>query len=614
MARLPQPGGDQGVWGDVLNEFLSQSLHDDGTIRSTAVQDAITTSPLTEAQLDPAVQAKLNQTGATGPVGATGPQGATGVTGDVGATGAQGIQGPMGATGPVGAVGATGAGVTGATGATGPVGATGTVGATGATGPMGEVSIAYLSSRGSGLVTNGQAFLGTNYNFTSFTLDKTDHPTGAAGSYVRTAIGSVVIDELLAVNPSRAYEMSFAVKQAAGDGTRRFYSLVSPYDIDQLNIQPYHYMEQTGTRTTLAAQLNPGDTTVSLTSAANWNNAAGASYWLRSIIIWNYIDGQGYAWPAGTYSRNRYSDAYPDGGISGNTITLSAPWSGPVVPAGTALSNGSSGSSYMYGANNVLAPATWTKYGPYRYSGVHSDNTLPASPSFPAATAYIKIGFLSNYPNGSPDPTAIQKFANIGFYDVTPVIDKVTKTGDTITGTMTYSDAANIAVGTTTGTKIATATTQKLGFFNSTPIVQPGATSDLGTVLSNLGLRAAGTAYPITTSGAISLSGTVALGAGGYRSAPTTRTSSLTLTTSSPYINLCNATTGSFTLTLPAANAASGQMFYLKKIDSSVNTITLQRGGSDTIEGATTYVLSAQYKYIEVINDNVSTWYIKSNN
>ena len=118
MARLPQPGGDQGVWGDVLNEFLSQSLHDDGTIRSTAVQDAITTSPLTEAQLDPAVQAKLNQTGATGPVGATGPQGATGVTGDVGATGAQGIQGPMGATGPVGAVGATGAGVTGATGAT----------------------------------------------------------------------------------------------------------------------------------------------------------------------------------------------------------------------------------------------------------------------------------------------------------------------------------------------------------------------------------------------------------------------------------------------------------------------------------------------------------------
>ena len=36
-------------------------------------------------------------------------------------------------------------------------------------------------------------------------------------------------------------------------------------------------------------------------------------------------------------------------------------------------------------------------------------------------------------------------------------------------------DAKNIALGTTTGTKIGTATNQKLGFFNKTPIVQPAA-------------------------------------------------------------------------------------------------------------------------------------------
>lgn len=38
-----------------------------------------------------------------------------------------------------------------------------------------------------------------------------------------------------------------------------------------------------------------------------------------------------------------------------------------------------------------------------------------------------------------------------------------------------WPDATNLAVGTTTGTKIGTATTQKLGFWNVTPVVQPAA-------------------------------------------------------------------------------------------------------------------------------------------
>ena len=46
------------------------------------------------------------------------------------------------------------------------------------------------------------------------------------------------------------------------------------------------------------------------------------------------------------------------------------------------------------------------------------------------------------------------------------------------TSLMTLNDAYDIAVGTTTGTKIGTATTQKLGFFNKTPVVQPTAVAD----------------------------------------------------------------------------------------------------------------------------------------
>jgi hypothetical protein len=43
------------------------------------------------------------------------------------------------------------------------------------------------------------------------------------------------------------------------------------------------------------------------------------------------------------------------------------------------------------------------------------------------------------------------------------------------------ANGGNITVGTTTGTKIGTATTQKLGFYNKTPVVQPAAVADATT-------------------------------------------------------------------------------------------------------------------------------------
>jgi len=49
----------------------------------------------------------------------------------------------------------------------------------------------------------------------------------------------------------------------------------------------------------------------------------------------------------------------------------------------------------------------------------------------------------------------------------------VTAGGLTVTaGNLTLADGNAIAVGTSSGTKIGTATTQKLGFWNATPVVQ----------------------------------------------------------------------------------------------------------------------------------------------
>ena len=40
MARLPQPGSDDGTWGAILNDFLSTSHASDGTLKPAAITDA----------------------------------------------------------------------------------------------------------------------------------------------------------------------------------------------------------------------------------------------------------------------------------------------------------------------------------------------------------------------------------------------------------------------------------------------------------------------------------------------------------------------------------------------------------------------------------------------
>lgn len=61
---------------------------------------------------------------------------------------------------------------------------------------------------------------------------------------------------------------------------------------------------------------------------------------------------------------------------------------------------------------------------------------------------------------------------------------------------LTLADAADLVLGSTTGTKIGTATTQKLGFYNATPIVQPtGITQTFATAD---GTHAARTATAVT--------------------------------------------------------------------------------------------------------------------
>lgn len=88
----------------------------------------------------------------------------------------------------------------------------------------------------------------------------------------------------------------------------------------------------------------------------------------------------------------------------------------------------------------------------------------------------------------------------------------------TLASSTTLGEGVNIVVGTTTGSKIGTATTQKLGFYNVTPVVQPAGTTDIAASLVTLGLRAASSNPPLNL-------GTGAITAGAASVAALTATS-----------------------------------------------------------------------------------------
>jgi hypothetical protein len=74
-----------------------------------------------------------------------------------------------------------------------------------------------------------------------------------------------------------------------------------------------------------------------------------------------------------------------------------------------------------------------------------------------------------------------------------------------------------------------------------------------------------------------------------------------------------DATTSGFTITLPTAVGKTGQTFTIKRINSGSNNVTVGTTSSQTIDGSTTYVLSAQYKYVKVVSDGTN-WIIVGNN
>lgn len=71
-----------------------------------------------------------------------------------------------------------------------------------------------------------------------------------------------------------------------------------------------------------------------------------------------------------------------------------------------------------------------------------------------------------------------------------------------------------------------------------------------------------------------------------------------------------DATAGAITITLPAAASCTGRRYDIKKVDSSANAVTIDGNAAETIDGAATKVLSAQYSAATVISNGSGWWII----
>jgi hypothetical protein len=97
-------------------------------------------------------------------------------------------------------------------------------------------------------------------------------------------------------------------------------------------------------------------------------------------------------------------------------------------------------------------------------------------------------------------------------------------------------------------------------------------------------------------------------GADGYLFPFLAVTSTYTLSLNDALV-FADATSGSFSITLKPARECEQKRVTIKKT-TAANTVTIDPNGSETIDGAATYALSAQYASVELVSYNGNWWIV----
>lgn len=190
---------------------------------------------------------------------------------------------------------------------------------------------------------------------------------------------------------NHTYKYSCYIKALVTSGN--CYPSLFPYDRDKNFIAVQNTKEgfNLNTMTTIAQQLNPGDTKIYVTSLANWNANSGTYY--NYAAIFKYKDSTGYEYPEGTYTRNipafgSGTNAKTNLDKINNIITLNSAYNGPVISVGTKICAATAGSTYFYPLGGIACNTIqdWT----------YKENTFSSEHPRLIAAKYVKVYTYTN--------------------------------------------------------------------------------------------------------------------------------------------------------------------------------------------------------------------------
>ena len=310
-------------------------------------------------------------------------------------------------------------------------------------------------SKGANLVVNGSGRMASNYNFSGTTYLPTICNNGSAGSFGFN--GQVACNEYISVDFNQRIFFTCDIKNLVTQPSGCWHRIyVNEYDIDKLSIVGQMVLYGGGTLTTLAEDLNPGDTTVHITDAshANWQSTTTHH---KGLIFWNYTNSYGYLYPPETYSRNvyPYSDSqslWANGGVNASTgiITLSAAWTGPAIPAGTKVSRRSSGANFPYPASLAVTDTEWHTLAGYMKGVCAAGENARGTGKFSCGTAFIKVGMYPSSLNNTDTTTNKRAvFTNFLVYELPSLSENALNDYDGNAINTTYLKKATTISGTT---------------------------------------------------------------------------------------------------------------------------------------------------------------------
>jgi hypothetical protein len=238
------------------------------------------------------------------------------------------------------------------------------------------------------LLTNGYVTLGSNANFPSLSQVTDDYVSGTGSLKGIGPLHGISSAQFIPVDTNKIFYQSGQFKSIGTAGNSITYYGVETYDRDKLYINDTMSNHYINTETELAQDLKPGDTVVYVKNATNWRKTADTAG-SRYLGIYPYKD-----YPIYTYTRNYY--AFTDSNTTNNTVTLTSPYSGSLIIAGSKVANnyGSLGTHTYNTICGSTIPNIWTKYSSNISQSMVNMDTWN---KFRYGTKYIKISFYLNY-------------------------------------------------------------------------------------------------------------------------------------------------------------------------------------------------------------------------